>query len=237
MKTLKVENLSVVYGHHQAVKAVSLTARTGEIVVILGANGAGKTSLLNAIGGLVPCRPGGSILFGDVAMHALPPHLFVEHGVAMVPEGRWLFGALTVIENLRLGAFPHRARAGADHRLGEILKRFPRLAERRGQRAATMSGGEQQMLAIGRALMSAPEIVLLDEPSLGLSPIVCKELFKDIKRIAAAGVGILMVEQNAALSLSMADRGYVLENGRIVREGSAAELRADPAVVDAYLGG
>lgn len=231
---LEVANLSVHYGLHRALDRVSLQVRPGELVVMLGANGAGKSSLLKALGGLLPAQ--GSVRLDGVELAAQPAHRIVEAGLALVPEGRGVFGELTVAENLSLGALPRRARPHEAANRARVLDLFPRLAERLRQAVHTMSGGEQQMVAIARALMSAPRILLLDEPSLGLSPLLCKDLFAALGRIRTLGVGVLMVEQNAHLSLAIADRGCLLENGRVVGEGAAAALRRDPAVQRAYLG-
>ena len=233
---LEIAHLSIAYGKHRAVDDVTLRVAPGEIVVILGANGGGKTSLLRAIAGLQPASANASIQLAGRDLRRLPAHEIVEAGLALVPEGRGIFGELNVRENLLLGAFARRARAREADNLKMVLQLFPRLAERLAQAARTMSGGEQQMVAIGRALMSAPEILLLDEPSLGLSPLLCGELFVALKRIRTAGLGILLVEQNVKRSLEIADRGYLIENGRIVGQGSAASLRDDPAVQRAYLG-
>ena len=234
---LEVKNLSVRYGRHEALDHVSVNVAKGEVCVILGANGAGKSSLLKAIAGTVRVEPGSEVVMNGKPITGMKAHLIVEQGVALVPEGRGIFGELTVAENLELGAFPNRARARERATLDQIFALFPRLAERRSQIARTMSGGEQQMVAIGRALMSQPEILMLDEPSLGLSPVLTKELFRSLARIAETGVGILLVEQNARQSLKIADRGYLIEVGRITGEGSAQRLMTDPAVVNAYLGG
>src|SRR5262245_6065541 len=233
---LEVSGLSVAYGKHRALDDVALRVGKGEIVVILGANGGGKSSLLKAVAGLVPARRGSSLRLGgrDIAGHSA--HQIVEAGLALVPEGRGIFGELTVHENLMLGAFARRARGGEAANRERVLGLFPRLAERLGQPARTMSGGEQQMVAIGRALMSAPDILLLDEPSLGLAPLVCSDLFAALARIRSLGIGVLLVEQNARRGLAIADRGYLMENGRIVGAGVAASLRNDPAVQRAYLG-
>jgi branched-chain amino acid transport system ATP-binding protein len=234
---LDVRGLSVAYGLHRAVEEVSLTVAPGEIVVILGANGAGKSSLLKGIAATVPALPGRVVHLGGRDLSQLPAHRLVGEGIALVPEGRGIFGDLTVRENLALGAYPDRARAGEAAMLDRILDLFPRLAERMRQTARTMSGGEQQMVAIGRALMSAPEVLLLDEPSLGLSPLLTTELFRSLGRIREAGIGLLLVEQNARRSLAVADRGYLIETGRLVGAGAAADLASDPAVRRAYLGG
>jgi len=232
---LEVARLSLRYGRHQALDDVALSVRRGEILVVLGANGAGKSSLLKAIAGLVP-TPGATIRMGGADLAGMAPHRVVEAGLALVPEGRGVFGALTVRENLLLGAHPARAREHEAARRAQVLALFPRLAERMAQPVRSMSGGEQQMVAIGRALMSAPEILLLDEPSLGLSPLLCGELFRALTRIREAGLGILLVEQNARRTLAITDRAIVLETGRVVAEGSAARIAADPAVRRAYLG-
>ena len=233
---LEVAGLSVSYGLHRAVGGVALDVGSDEIVVILGANGGGKTSLLKAIAGIVPSAPGLRLRLDGRDLAGLPAHAIVEAGIALVPEGRAVFAELSVRENLALGAFARRARAGARERLDGVLALFPRLAERLRQPVRTMSGGEQQMTAIGRALMSAPRILLLDEPSLGLSPRLCGELFGVLGGIRRSGVGILLVEQNARRSLAIADRGYLMENGSIVGQGPASALREDPAVQRAYLG-
>jgi branched-chain amino acid transport system ATP-binding protein len=233
---LEVRNLSAGYGKHQALAGIDLDVAAGEIVVILGANGAGKSTLLKAIAGLVTPHAPARIVFDDRDLTALAPHAIVEAGIALVPEGRGIFAELTVRENLELGAYARRARAGETETLARVQTLFPRLAERGPQSVRTMSGGEQQMVAIGRALMSAPRLLLLDEPSLGLSPLMCGELFGALRSIRAAGVGILLVEQNARQGLNIADRGYLIETGRIVGQGSAQSLRDDPAVQRAYLG-
>jgi branched-chain amino acid transport system ATP-binding protein len=233
---LEAADLSVSYGRHRALDDVSLTVCPGEILVVLGANGAGKSTLLKTLAGLVRPAPGARITMGSKDIAGIPAHRVVESGLALVPEGRGLFGALTVRENLLLGAHPARARQGEAARLDTVLALFPRLTERMAQTVRTMSGGEQQMVAVGRALMSAPEILALDEPSLGLSPLMAGELFRALTRIRASGTGILLVEQNARRSLAIADRGILLEGGHIVGGGSAAALAADPAVRRAYLG-
>ncbi len=234
---LECRGLSVFYGQHRALNDVSIRTAPGEIVVILGANGAGKSTLLQAIAGLVAASDSGQITLDGKSIKHLAPHRIVEAGLALVPEGRRIFGDLTVLENLVLGAYADRARESEKDNLQRVLALFPRLAERKRQVARTMSGGEQQMVAIGRAMMTAPSILMLDEPSLGLSPILCSELFKALAEVRKTGAGILLVEQNAKQGLAIADRGYLLENGRIVGEGSAASLAQDPAVQKAYLGG
>ena len=233
---LEVSGISVAYGKHVAVDRIALNVKPGEVVLILGANGSGKTSLLKAIAGIQPSAAGASIRLAGRALDGLPAHQIVEAGLALVPEGRGVFGELTVRENLELGAFARRARAREAENLAGVLDLFPQLAERLGQQVRTMSGGEQQMVAVGRALMSAPDILLLDEPSLGLSPLMCKELFASLSRIRGRGLGILLVEQNAKRSLAIADRGYLIANGRMAGEGTAEALRNDPAVQRAYLG-
>lgn len=234
---LDVQGLSASYGKHRALAGVSLRVKPGEIVVILGANGAGKSTLLKAIAGICEGQVSGQASIGGDRLIGLPPHKVVEAGLALVPEGRGVFGELTVRENLMLGANPRRARDEVEATLERILRLFPKLETRASQIVRTMSGGEQQMVAIGRAMMSNPEILMLDEPSLGLSPLLSKELFASLSEVRKAGLGILLVEQNARLSLKIADRGYLLENGSIQREASAVALRDDPAVQAAYLGG
>ena len=233
---LEVRELCVAYGKHQALRGVSLQVAKGELVVMLGANGAGKSSLLKAFGAMVRPLAGASVLLAGRELTRLPAHQVVETGLALVPEGRGVFGDLTVRENLQLGAQPRRARALEAQSLERVLELFPKLAQRMGQSVRTMSGGEQQMVAVGRALMSAPDILLLDEPSLGLSPLMCRELFAALARIRTLGVGVLLVEQNARQSLAIADRGYLLETGLVVGAGTAAELQASAAVRKAYLG-
>jgi len=235
MMMLEVQNLSVKYGQHQALNSVSISAAENEIVVILGANGAGKSTLLKALSGMVPSS--GQISVGGRPIHGQMPHKIVEAGLALVPEGRGIFGELSVQENLILGAYAQRARASEASNLDQVFSLFPRLTERRRQLARTMSGGEQQMVAIGRAMMSAPDILMLDEPSLGLSPLLCRDLFKALEVIRASGTSVLLVEQNARQSLAIANRAYLLENGHIVGEGPAEELAKDPAIQKAYLGG
>jgi branched-chain amino acid transport system ATP-binding protein len=233
---LEVDALSHAYGRHEALHQVSIRLHAGEAIAILGANGAGKTSLLNAIAGLV--RPSaGSIRFAGTELVGLAPDRIVELGIATVPETRHLFGPMTVMENLSLGAYPRRARTGAAATLERVFDLFPRLKERRRQAVRTMSGGEQQMVAIGRALMTSPSLLLLDEPSLGLSPRLSAELFAVLARIARdGGVGILMVEQNARRALAIVERAYLIALGRIVGEGPAATLANDSAVARSYLG-
>lgn len=233
---LEVAALSHFYGKHQALADVTLGIAQGEIVAILGANGAGKSTLLKSIAGLIKPAPGATIRFEGEDIGELPAHLIVERGIALVPEGRGVFGDLTVAENLQLGAYPARARAGESDRLVKILELFPRLAERLPQAVRTMSGGEQQMVAIGRALMSNPRLLLLDEPSLGLSPLLSREVFRALTQIRAGGVGVLLVEQNARASLDLADRVYLIESGRNAGSGPASAMKNDPEIQRAYLG-
>jgi branched-chain amino acid transport system ATP-binding protein len=232
---LKVENLSVSYGVIGAVKGVSFEVGQGEIVALIGANGAGKTTILQTITGLIQPR-GGSIRFDGADLLKTPAHKIVSLGMAHVPEGRRIFQELTVLENLRLGAFTRKDKKEIADSLEMVYSRFPRLRERRTQIAGTLSGGEQQMLAMGRALMSRPKIILMDEPSMGLSPLLVSEVFDIIREINAAGTTVLVVEQNARKVLSIADRAYVLETGKIVLEGNAKDLLSDDSVKKAYLG-
>jgi len=233
---LEVIALSHFYGKHQALADVALGIGKGEIVAILGANGAGKSTLLKSIAGLIRPAPGATIAFEGQSIGELPAHLIVERGIALVPEGRGVFGDLTVAENLQLGAYPARARAGEADRLAGILQLFPRLAERMTQAVRTMSGGEQQMVAIGRALMSNPLLLLLDEPSLGLSPLLSREVFRALAQIRSSGLSVLLVEQNARASLDIADRVYLIESGRNAGSGPAAAMKNDPEIQRAYLG-
>jgi branched-chain amino acid transport system ATP-binding protein len=233
---LEVSHINVTYGQHRALSDAALHVERGEIIVILGANGAGKSSLLKAIAGLLP-SPGKSVKLAGRDLSDLPAHEIVEAGLALVPEGRGVFGELTVAENLLLGANPKRARAAEAAQRAKVITLFPRLGERMAQTVRTMSGGEQQMVAIGRALMSNPDILLLDEPSLGLSPLLVRELFAALRKVRETGVGLLLVEQNARESLAIADRGYLIENGKITGSGTAAALQSDDAVRRAYLGG
>ena len=234
---LEVKNLSVAYGQHRALENASLKIDRGEIVVILGANGAGKSTLLKAISGICEGQADGVITVQGRDILGLAANKIVEEGIALVPEGRGVFADLSVAENLKLGAHPARARDEEAANIERVLRLFPKLHERRNQIVRTMSGGEQQMVAIGRAMMSNPSLLTLDEPSLGLSPLLCKELFQALKTVRDAGIGVLLVEQNAKQSLAIADRGYLIENGHIIHEGKAADLRNDPAVQAAYLGG
>ncbi|MBP2100699.1 ABC transporter ATP-binding protein [Enterococcus rivorum] len=232
---LTVENLSVHYGMIQAVKEVSFEVKQGEIVSLIGANGAGKTTILRTISGLN--RPSsGSITFENQPIHKVVPQKIVAAGLCQVPEGRHIFSGLTVQENLEMGAFLRKGNElKEDYQM--VFERFPILKERKNQDAATLSGGEQQMLAMGRALMSKPKLLLLDEPSMGLAPIFIKEIFNIIQEIQKQGTTILLIEQNAKMALSIADRGYVLETGQIVLSGSGEELLNSEEVKKAYLGG
>jgi branched-chain amino acid transport system ATP-binding protein len=233
---LKVEDLNVFYGAIHALQGIAFDVNEGEIVTLIGANGAGKSTTLNAISGLLPGKSGG-IRFRDQDITLSPAQNIVRMGIVQVPEGRKIFAPLTVTENLEMGAFTRQDRAEIERTRSMVFKRFPRLKERQGQLGGTLSGGEQQMLAIGRGLMAQPALILLDEPSMGLSPILVEEIFSIIQEINAQGTSILLVEQNAQMALSVAHRGYVLETGRIVLEGDAHELLNDPQVVQAYLGG
>lgn len=229
----EIKDLEVSYGSIAAIKGISLEVRKGEIVAILGANGAGKTTTMRTISQLLKAKSG-SIKFKGQELTKMPAHKIVKLGVSHSPEGRRVFGILTVEENLMLGAF---TQSKVDREvLNWVYELFPRLEERRKQLAGTLSGGEQQMLAIGRALMCKPELLLLDEPSLGIAPILVKEIFKEIKKIATSGVTVLLVEQNAKAALKLADRGYVLDVGKIALSGTAEELLASEKVQEAYLG-
>ena len=232
---LKVDDINVYYGSIHAVKGVSFEVNQGEIVTLIGANGAGKSTTLNTIAGLLHSKTG-SITFMDEPLNKYPCHKIVSKGLAMVLEGRRVFLQMTVQENLEMGAFT-QPNSGVDADLEKVFDQFPRLKERRKQIAGTLSGGEQQMLAMGRALMSHPSLLMLDEPSMGLAPILVEQIFDIIKDLHKAGTTILLVEQNAQAALSVADRGYVLETGRIVTSGTGHELLESPAIKKAYLGG
>ena len=231
---LKVENINVHYGVINAIKNVSFEVNKGEIVALIGANGAGKTSIMHAISGLIKTSSG-SISFLDEDITKLPAHKVISLGLAQVPEGRRIFAQLTVQENLEMGAYL-RTDNKVEEDLAKIYQRFPRLRERKRQLAGTLSGGEQQMLAMGRALMSKPKLLLLDEPSMGLSPILVNEIFKIIQEINEEGVTVLLVEQNANKALSIANRAYVLETGHITVSGDAKDVASNPKVREAYLG-
>ena len=234
---LEADNIALRYGKHLALDGVGIEIAAGETVVVLGANGAGKSSLLKVLAGLVRPEPGAALALDQKSVLGRPAYDFPELGLALVPEGRGIFGDLTVAENLLLGANPPHARPHEQRQRDLVLDLFPRLAERQGQIARTMSGGEQQMVAIGRALMSCPRLLMLDEPSLGLAPIVTTELFQALGRIQSTGIAMLVVEQNVKASLAIAQRGYLMEAGRITGSGTAEALRADPAVQRAFLGG
>lgn len=234
---LEIRGLSVFYGQIQALHDLSITVEDGSVTTLLGANGAGKTTLLRTISGLVKARTG-EIRLGGEAIHGLEPHRIVEKGIAQSPEGRQVFPNLTVLENLDLGAYTRKDRAGVKKDLEHVLGLWPRLAERLQQRAGTLSGGEQQMLAIARAMMARPKLLLLDEPSLGLAPVVVAGIFDTIRTLnREEGTTILLVEQNAILALKVAKMAYVLETGRILKHAPAAELLQDDAIREAYLGG
>ena len=236
MSMLKVENLSVHYGMIQAVRDVSFEVNEGEVVSLIGANGAGKTTILRTLSGLV--RPSsGRIEFLGQEIQKTPAQKIVASGLSQVPEGRHVFSGLTVMENLEMGAFLKKNREENQANLKKVFSRFPRLEERKNQDAATLSGGEQQMLAMGRALMSTPKLLLLDEPSMGLAPIFIQEIFDIIQDILKQGTTVLLIEQNANKALAIADRGYVLETGKIVLSGTGKELAASDEVRKAYLGG
>jgi branched-chain amino acid transport system ATP-binding protein len=232
---LEIRDLRVAYGGIVAVKGISLDVGRGEIVTLIGANGAGKTSTLKSIVGLVPPISGTIRLFGR-DLRGVPTHRIVAEGVALVPEGRAVFSSMSVRENLELGSFLKREKAGREARLERCVRLFPRLGERLAQEAGTLSGGEQQMLAIARALMGDPKLILLDEPSLGLAPKLVAQIFESILEIAKSGITILLVEQNTRLALETAERAYVLVTGEVALQGSAAELREDPRIRAAYLG-
>jgi len=235
MAMLKVTNLQVYYGVIQAVKGISFEVGRGEVIALIGANGAGKTTILHTITGLISARSG-KIEFEDRDITKLPGHKIVELGMAHVPEGRRVFSELTVLENLNLGAYIRKDKNEIKESLQMVYEKFPRLKERKSQLAGTLSGGEQQMLAMGRALMSKPDIILMDEPSMGLSPIFVNEIFKIIQEISDSGTTVLLVEQNAKKALSIANRAYVLETGTISLQGNAKDLLNDDSVKKAYLG-
>ena len=235
MAMLTIKDLEVYYGVIQAIKGVSFEVNQGEVIALIGANGAGKTTILHTITGLISPKKG-SVLFEGNELTKMPAHKIVSLGMAHVPEGRRVFADLSVYENLRMGAYTRKDKGEIEATLEKVYDRFPRLKERRNQMAGTLSGGEQQMLAMGRALMSKPKILLMDEPSMGLSPIMVNEIFSIIQEVSDSGTTVLLVEQNAKKALAIADRGYVLETGKIVLEGKASDLLNDDSVKKAYLG-
>ena len=232
---LEVKELQVYYGVIQALKDVSFEVNQGEVIALIGANGAGKTTTLHTVTGLLPSKHG-SIVFEGVDITKMPAHKIVEMGIAHVPEGRRVFSQLSVYENLIMGAYTRKDKKEIADNLEMVYNRFPRLKERKTQRAGTLSGGEQQMLAMGRALMSNPKMIVMDEPSMGLSPIFVNEIFDIIEKVSASGTTVLLVEQNAKKALSIADRAYVLETGKIVLSGDAKVLMNDDSIKKAYLG-
>jgi branched-chain amino acid transport system ATP-binding protein len=234
-RLLEVNDLSVYYGVIQALKGISFHVDKGEVVALIGANGAGKTTTLHTLSGLIQADSG-KISYRGQELTKLPSHKIVHLGMAQVPEGRRVFAQMTVLQNLKMGAYTRKDKAEMDETLKTVYKRFPRLEERKNQLAGTLSGGEQQMLAMGRALMSHPDIILMDEPSMGLSPIFVNEIFSIIEDVNKDGVTVLLVEQNAKKALSIANRAYVLETGSIVKEGDAKELMNDESIKKAYLG-
>ncbi len=234
MAILEVKDLEVFYGVIQALKGISFEVNPGEIIALIGANGAGKTTTLQTVTGLIPSKAG-KIVYDGKDITRLPGHKLVSMGVAHVPEGRRVFAQLTVLQNLKLGAYTRKDKKETEDTLKVIYQRFPRLEERKNQMAGTLSGGEQQMLAMGRALMSHPKLIVMDEPSMGLSPIYVNEIFDIIQKINEDGTTVLLVEQNAKKTLSIANRAYVLETGSIVLSGDAAELMNDDSVKKAYL--
>lgn len=235
MSLLEIKDLEVYYGIIQAIKGVSFHVDKGEIIALIGANGAGKTTILHTITGLLAAQ-NGTVTFNDVNISKIPAHKIVAMGMAHVPEGRRVFSNLTVLQNLKMGAYTRKDKSEIENSLANVYKRFPRLEERQNQLAGTLSGGEQQMLAMGRALMSNPSIILMDEPSMGLSPIYVNEIFDIIQEVSKSGTTVLLVEQNAKKALSIADRAYVLETGKIVLEGKASDLLNNDDIKKAYLG-
>ena len=235
MALLEVSDLKVYYGVIQAIKGISFEVNQGEVVALIGANGAGKTTTLHTVSGLLPAKVG-KIIFDGKDISKVPPHKIVSMGMAHVPEGRRIFQELSVLENLKLGAYTRKSKAEIAESTEMVYDKFPRLKERKNQVAGTLSGGEQQMLAMGRALMSKPRIILMDEPSMGLSPLLVSEIFEIIKEIRNSGTTVLLVEQNAKKALSIADRAYVLETGNITLSGDASKLINDESIKKAYLG-
>lgn len=235
MAMLEIRDLEVFYGVIQAIKGISFEVNEGEVVALIGANGAGKTTILQTVTGLLSPKKG-SILFEGQELTKIPAHRIVSLGMAHVPEGRRVFAQFTVYQNLLMGAYTRKDKNEIEESLAAVYKRFPRLEERKNQMAGTLSGGEQQMLAMGRALMSKPRIILMDEPSMGLSPILVNEIFDIIQSVSASGTTVLLVEQNAKKALSIADHAYVLETGKIVQSGKAETLLNDDSIKKAYLG-
>ena len=235
MAMLEIKDLEVYYGVIQAIKGISFEVNEGEVIALIGSNGAGKTTTLQTITGMLQAKKG-NIIFEGTDITKVPGHKIVSMGMAHVPEGRRVFAQLTVLENLKMGAYTRKDKKEVEETLQKVYKHFPRLEERKNQLAGTLSGGEQQMLAMGRALMSKPRIILMDEPSMGLSPIFVEEIFNIIKEISASGTTVLLVEQNAKKALSIADRAYVLETGNIVLSGDAKKLMNDESIKKAYLG-
>jgi branched-chain amino acid transport system ATP-binding protein len=236
MAMLELNDVHTYYGNIHALKGISLTVDEGEIVTLIGANGAGKTTTLNTVCGILKPRSGTIWLEGK-EIHTMPAHEIIGMGVAQAPEGRRIFGRLTVRENLEMGAYTRNDAEGIQQDMERVFEIFPRLEERITQLGGTLSGGEQQMLAIGRALMARPRVILLDEPSMGLAPLLVEEIFRVVRQLNDEGTTVLLVEQNALMALSVADRGYVLETGQVVLEGSASDLQENPEVQRAYLGG
>ena len=235
MAMLEVKDLEVYYGVIQAIKGISFEVNKGEVIALIGANGAGKTTTLHTITGLLSPK-NGHVIFEGKDITKVPAHKIVSMGMAHVPEGRRVFAELSVYENLKMGAYTRKDKNEIEESLANVYKRFPRLEERKNQMAGTLSGGEQQMLAMGRALMSKPKIILMDEPSMGLSPILVNEIFDIIRAVSESGTTVLLVEQNAKKALAIADRAYVLETGKIVLEGNATDLLEDDSIKKAYLG-
>ena len=235
MAMLEVKDLHVYYGVIHALKGISFQVNQGEVIALIGANGAGKTTTLQTLTGILAAKQG-SIVFEGKDITKMPAHKIVQMGIAHVPEGRRVFSQLSVYDNLKMGAYTRKDKAEIEQSLSTVYRRFPRLEERKNQRAGTLSGGEQQMLAMGRALMSKPRLIVMDEPSMGLSPIFVNEIFDIIKVVSESGTTVLLVEQNAKKALSIADRAYVLETGKVTMEGRAEDLLHDEAVQKAYLG-